>query len=84
MKIVLMDFSSDDKALVDAQENLNLLDFLVISPRLWVGNTVSLHNGSGLLIAEGLVQNLRSSAIVGSSGPLSNSKMLLFKCPIHL
>ena len=61
-----MDFSSNDEALVDTPKNPDLPDFLVFPPRLWVGKTVSLHNDSGLLIAEGLVQNLRSSAIVGS------------------
>jgi hypothetical protein len=72
-----MDFSSDDEALVDALVNPDLPDFLVIPPRLWVGKTVSLHNDCGLLIAEGLVRNLRSSAIVGSSGPLSDSQVVV-------
>ena len=71
------DFSSNDKALVDSPVNPDLLDFLVIPPRLWVGKTVSLHNDSGLLIAEGLVRNLRSSAIVGSYGPLSDSQVVV-------
>ena len=59
-----MDFSSDDEALVDAPVNPSLPDFLVIPPLLWVGKTVLLHKYSGLLIAEDLVRNLRSSAIV--------------------
>ena len=50
-----MDFSSDDEALVDSPVNPDLPDFFVIPPRLWVGKTVLLHNGSDLLIAEGLV-----------------------------
>ena len=72
-----MDLSSDDEALVDAPVNPDLPDFLVIPPRLWVGKIVSLYNDSGLLIAEGLVRNLRSSAIVGSSGPLSDSQVVV-------
>ena len=55
------DLSGEDKGHINAP---------VIPPRLWVGKTVSLHNGSGVCIVEGLVQNLRSNALVGSSGPL--------------
>ena len=72
-----MDFSSNDEALVDAPVNPDLPKFLVIPPRLWMGKTVFLHNDSGLLIAERLVRNLRSSAIVGSSGPLSDSQVVV-------
>ena len=65
-----MDFSGEDEGHVNAPVNPDLPEFLVIPPRLWVGKTVSLHNGSGVRIAEGLVRNLRSNAIVGSAGPL--------------
>ena len=67
-----MDLSAEDKGHVNAPVNPDLPKFLVIPPRLWVGKTISLHNGSSICIVEGLVQNLRSNAIVGSLGPLSN------------
>ena len=35
------------------------------------------HNGSGVCIAEGLVQNLRSNAIVGSADPLGDSQVFV-------
>ena len=69
-----MDFFGEDKGHVNAPVNPNLPEFLVIPPRRWVGKTVSLHNGSGVCIAQGLVRNLRSNAIVGSTGPLGNSQ----------
>ena len=58
-----MDFFGEDEGHVNALVNPDLPEFLVIPPRLWVGKTISLHNGSGVSIAEGLVQNLRSNAI---------------------
>ena len=63
-----MDLSGEDEGHVNAPVNPDLPEFLVIPPHLWVGKTVSLHNGSGVCIAEGLVRNLRSNAIVGSTG----------------
>ena len=55
----------------------DLPEFLVIPPRLWVGKTIFLHNGSGVCIAEGLVRNLQSNAIVGSAGPLGHSQVFV-------
>ena len=72
-----MDFSGEDEGHVNAPPNPDLPEFLVIPPRLWVGKTVSLHNGSGVCIAEGLVRNLRSNAIVGSGGPLGDSQVFV-------
>ena len=72
-----MDLSGEDEGHVNAPVNPDLPEFLVIPPCLWVGKTVSLHNGSGVCIAEGLVQNLRSNAIVGSAGPLGDSQVFL-------
>ena len=72
-----MDSSGEDKGHVNAPVNPDLPEFLVIPPRLWVGKTVSLHNGSGVCIAEGLVRNLRSNAIVGSAGPLGDSQVFV-------
>ena len=71
-----MDFSGEDEGHVNAPVNPDLPEFLVIPPRLWVGKTISLYNGSGVCIAEGLVQNLRSNAIVGSPVPLAILKFL--------
>ena len=50
-----MDFSGEDEGHINALVNPGLLEFFVIPPRLWVGKTVLLHNGSGVYIAEGLV-----------------------------
>ena len=72
-----MDLSSKDEGYVNSHVNLDLSKFLVIPPLLWVGKTVSLHNGSGVYIVEGLVQNLRSNAIVGSSGPLGDFQVFV-------
>ena len=72
-----MDLFGEDEGHFNAPVNLDLPEFLVIPPRLWVGKTVSLHNGSGVCIAEGLVQNLRSNAIVGSAGPLGDSQVFV-------
>ena len=72
-----MDLSSKDEGHVDAPMNPDLPEFLVIPPHLWVGKTVSLHNGSGVCIAEGLVQNLRSNAIVGLLGQLGDSQIFV-------
>ena len=72
-----MDFSREDEGHINAPVNPDLPEFLVIPPRLWVGKTVSLHNGSGVCIAEGLVQNLRSNTIVGSAGPLGDSQVFV-------
>ena len=72
-----MDFSGEDKRHVNAPVNPDLPEFLVIPPRLWVEKTVLLHNGSGVRIAEGLVRNLRSNAIVGLAGPLGDSQVFV-------
>ena len=72
-----MALSGEDKGHDNVPVNPNLLEFLVIPPRLWVGKTVLLHNGSGVCIAEGLVRNLRSNAIVGSAGPLGDSQVFV-------
>ena len=72
-----MDFFAEDEGHINAPVNLDLLEFLVIPPRLWVGKTVSLHNSSGVCIAEGLVRNLRSNAIVGSAGPFGDSQVFV-------
>ena len=69
-----MDFSGEDKGHVNAPVNPDLPEFLVIPPRFWVGKTASLHNGSGVRIAEGFVRNLRSNAIMGSDSPLGDSQ----------
>ena len=50
-----MDLSGEDEGHVNAPMNPDLPEFLVIPPCLWVGKTVSLHNSSGVYIAEGLV-----------------------------
>ena len=68
-----MDSSSKDEGYVNAPMNPDLPEFFVIPPRLWVGKTILHHNGSSVYIAEGLVRNLHSNAIVGSSGPLGDS-----------
>ena len=70
-----MDLSSEDKRHINALMNPNLLEFLVIPPRLWVEKTVVLHNGNGVCITKGLVRNLHSNAIVGLSCPLSDSQV---------
>ena len=72
-----MDLSLEDDRHVNASVNPDLPEFLVIPPRLWVEKTVLLHNGSGVCIAEGLVPNLRSNAIVGSSGPFGDSQVFV-------
>ena len=72
-----MDNSSDDDSPIVAPVNPDIPDFLVIPPRLWMGKTVSLHDADGVRIAEGLVRNLRSSAIVDSSGPLGDSLVVV-------
>ena len=72
-----MDYSSDEDSPVDAPLNPDIPDFLVIPPRLWMGRTVSLHNSDGVRIAEGLVRNLRFSAISDSSGPLGDSLVVV-------
>ena len=72
-----MDFSGEDEGHVNAPLNPNLPEFLVIPPRLWVGKTVSLHNGSGVCIAEGLIRNLRSNAIVGLASPFGDSQVFV-------
>ena len=50
-----MDLSREDEGHVNAPVNPDFPKFLVIPPRLWIGKTVSLHNGTGVYIAEGLV-----------------------------
>ena len=72
-----MDLFGEDEGHVNAPVNPDLPEFLMIPPRLWVGKTVSLQNGSGVYIAEGLVQNLQSNAIVGSASPLSDSQVFV-------
>ena len=72
-----MDLSKEDEGHVNAPMNPKLPEFLVIPPRLWVEKTVSLHNGSGVCIAQGLVRNLRSNAIVGLAGPLGDSQVFV-------
>ena len=72
-----MDLSGEDKGYVNAPVNPDLLELLVIPLHLWVGKTVWLHNGVGVCIAEGLIRNLRSNAIVGSAGPLGDSQVFV-------
>ena len=72
-----MDLSSEDEGHVNALVNPDLPKFLVIPLCLWVGKTISLHNGSGICIVEGLIQKLRSNTILGSSGPLGNSQVFI-------
>lgn len=57
--------------------NPDVPEFVVIPPRHWVGRTVTLHNTMGDCIAEGLVRNLRSSALVGSLSPLDDSQVVV-------
>ena len=76
-----MDLSGEGEGHVNAPVNPDLPEFLVIPPCLWVWKTISLHNGSGVYIAEGLVRNLQSNAIVGSAGPLGDSQVFVqFSC----
>ena len=72
-----MDLSGEDEGQFNAPVNPDLPEFLMIPSRLWVGKTVSLHNGSGVCIAEELVRNLRSNAIVGSASPLGDSQVFV-------
>ena len=72
-----MDLSAEDDGHINALVNSDLPEFLVIPLLLWVGKTVSLYNGSGVCIAEGLVRNLWSNTIVGSSGPLDDSQVFV-------
>ena len=72
-----MDLSAKDEGHVNTHVNSDLLEFLEIPSCLWVGKTVSLHNGNGVYIAEGLVQNLHSNAIVGSSSPLGDFEVFV-------
>ena len=72
-----MDLSREDEGHVNAPVNPDLPEFLVIPLCLWVGKTLSLHNSSNVCIAEGLVQNLQSNAIVGSSSPLDDSQVFV-------
>ena len=72
-----MDSSSEDEGHVNAPVHPDLPEFLVIPPRLWVGKTISPHNGSSVCIAKELVRNLHSNAIVESSGPLGESQVFV-------
>ena len=72
-----MDLSAEDEGHINAPVNPDLPEFLVIPPRLWVGKTISLHNGSGVCVTEGLVQNLQSNAVEGLLGLLSNSQVFV-------
>ena len=72
-----MDLSREDEGHVNAPVNPDLPEFLVIPPRLWVGKTVSLHNGTCVCIVEGFVRNLRSNAIVGLADPLGDSQVFV-------
>ena len=72
-----MSSSSEDESAVVAPVDPDVPEFNVIPRRLWEGRTVSLHNGSGVRIAEGLLRNPRSSAILGSSGPLGDSQVVV-------
>ena len=55
----------------------HLREFLVVPLHLWIEKTVLLHNSNGVYIAEGLVQNLWSNAIMGSSSPLGDSQVFV-------
>ena len=72
-----MDSSSEDKGHVNALLNPDLSKFPMIPLRLLARKTILLHNGSGVCIAKGLVRNLCSSTIVGSSSPLSKSQVFV-------
>ena len=72
-----MSSSSEDESSVVAPVDPDVPEFNVIPRRLWEGRTVSLHNGSGVRIAEGLLRNPRSSAILGSSRPLGDSQVVV-------
>ena len=72
-----MSSSSEDESAVVAPVDPDVPEFNVIPRRLWEGRTVSLHNGSGVRIAEGLLRNPKSSAILGSSRPLGDTQVVV-------
>ena len=55
---------------VQCPPNPDVSQFEVIPRRKWYSQCVALHNNDGVKIAEGLLCNIRSSAMEGSSGPL--------------
>ena len=72
-----MDSSSEEDSFVQGPMNPDIPEFQVVPTRLWMGRSVSLHDSDGLRIAEGLLQNLRSSAISDSDGPLGDSVIVV-------
>ena len=45
--------------------------------RLWVGKCVVLHRSDGFPIAKGICRNVSSDVVVGSSGPLGDSRVAI-------
>ena len=45
--------------------------------RLWVGKCVVLHRADGFPIAKGICWNVSSNVVVGSSGPLGDSRVAI-------
>ena len=45
--------------------------------RLWVGKCVVLHRPDGFPIAKGICRNVSSDVVVGSSGPLGDSRVAI-------
>ena len=65
-----MSSSSEEGVAVLGPPNLDVPQFEVLPRRKWDSQCVALHNSDDVKIAEGLLRNIRSSALAGSSGPL--------------
>ena len=65
-----MSSSSEEGVIVLRPLNPDVPQFEVIPRRKWDSQWVALHNIDGVKIAEGLLHNIRSSAMAGSFGPL--------------
>ena len=65
-----MSSSSEEGVLVLGPLNPDVPQFEVIPRRKWDSQCVALHNSDDVKIAEGLLRNIRSSAMEGFSGPL--------------
>ena len=69
--------SDDDSSIMTNMDDSIIPQCEGIPRRNWSGKCVVLQNASGAAMAEGICCNVRSDVVIGSSGPLGDSHVVV-------
>ena len=78
----MMDFS-DDEVQVLQEMSVDVLDCEGIPRRMWNTKCVKLYNVDGVLVGEGTIHSLDSKLVLGASGPLGDTHVLVHVSMLH-